>query len=104
MKTISIAEFETLVARNDWQREQDHEVVERRDCQVEWDNENPQKSSINMATIDFTEHEKSYDVIFLRRLLADALGVNHLDITEIEFEHFAKSDIEFVILKDGKRS
>ena len=41
MKTISIAEFETLVARNDWQREQDHEVVERLDRQVEeWDEEN----------------------------------------------------------------
>lgn len=40
MKTISIAEFETLVARNDWQREQDHEVVERLDRQVEeWDEE-----------------------------------------------------------------
>lgn len=40
MKTISIAEFETLVARNDWQREQDHEVVERLDREVEeWDEE-----------------------------------------------------------------
>lgn len=41
MKTISIAEFEILVARNDWQREQDHEVVELHDRQVEeWDEEN----------------------------------------------------------------
>ncbi len=31
MKTISIAEFETLVARNDWHREQDCEVLERLD-------------------------------------------------------------------------
>lgn len=29
MKTISIAEFETLIQRQDWQREQDIEVVER---------------------------------------------------------------------------
>ncbi len=35
MKTISIAEFETLVARNNWQREQDCEVLERLDRQVE---------------------------------------------------------------------
>lgn len=40
MKTISIAEFETLVARNDWQREQDHDVIERLNRQVEeWDEE-----------------------------------------------------------------
>lgn len=71
---------------------------------VEFENENPQKASINMAAIKFTEHEKSYDDIFLRRLLANALGVNPLDITQIKFDHFAKSDIEFVILKDGKRS
>jgi len=38
--SISIAEFKTLVARNDWQREQDHEVVARLDLQVaEWDDE-----------------------------------------------------------------
>lgn len=41
MKTISIAEFETLVARNDWQCSQDHEVVERITCyDEEWDDEN----------------------------------------------------------------
>lgn len=41
MKTISIAEFEALVAHNDWQREQDYEVVERFDRQIEeWDEEN----------------------------------------------------------------
>lgn len=41
MKTISIAEFGALVARNDWQREQDHEVVECLNRQVEeWDEEN----------------------------------------------------------------
>ncbi|WP_150139439.1 hypothetical protein [Candidatus Enterovibrio escicola] len=41
MKTISIAEFETLVARNDWQREQDCEVLKRLDRQVEeWNEEN----------------------------------------------------------------
>ena len=40
MTTISIAEFETLVARNDWQREQDHDVIERLNRQVEeWDEE-----------------------------------------------------------------
>lgn len=41
MKTISIAEFETLTARNDWQREQNIEVVDHLDRQVEeWDDEN----------------------------------------------------------------
>lgn len=105
MKTISVAEFEALVARNDWQREQDHEVVERLDRQVvEWDNEGPQKSSINMAAIKFTEQEKNNDHNLLARLLASALGVNPLDITQIKFDHFAKSDVEFVILQDGKRS
>lgn len=29
MKTITVAEFEGLVSRNDWKREQDHEFVER---------------------------------------------------------------------------
>ena len=104
MKTISIAEFEALVAHNDWQREQDHEAVERLDRQIEWGNGNPQKSSINMATIDFAEHEKNNDHYLLRRLLANTLNINSLDITEIKFDHFAKSDIEFVILQDGKRS
>ena len=33
MKTISISEFETLVARDDWQREQDHEIVDRHEFQ-----------------------------------------------------------------------
>lgn len=41
MKTISIAEFEKLVASNDWQREQDYEVVDWLDRQVEeWNEEN----------------------------------------------------------------
>lgn len=41
MRTISIDEFQNLVARNDWKREQDHDVVEYLDRQVEeWDNEN----------------------------------------------------------------
>lgn len=31
MKTITIAEFETLVARDDWQREQEHEITDRFD-------------------------------------------------------------------------
>ena len=40
MKTISIAEFETLVACADWHREQDLDVVERLDRNVEeWDEE-----------------------------------------------------------------
>ncbi len=42
MKTISISisEFENLIARNDWQREQDCDVVERLDRSVEsWDEE-----------------------------------------------------------------
>ena len=101
---LQMLAMETLVALNDWQREQDHEVVERLDCQIEWDSGNPQKSSINMATIEFTEREKNYGHSFLIRLLANALGVNSLDITEIKFDHLAKSDIEFVILQDGKRS
>ena len=41
MRTISIDEFQNLVALNDWKREQDHDVVEYLDRQVvEWDNEN----------------------------------------------------------------
>lgn len=41
MKTISIAEFKTLVELTDWQREQDHEVVESIVRQVDvWDEEN----------------------------------------------------------------
>jgi len=52
MKTISIAEFETLVARNDWQREQDHEVVERLDRQVEeWDEENESLDMIDIPHV-----------------------------------------------------
>lgn len=52
MKTISIAEFETLVARNDWQREQDHEVVERLDRQVEeWDEENESLDLIDIPHV-----------------------------------------------------
>nr|WP_315425963.1 hypothetical protein [uncultured Pseudomonas sp.] len=40
MRTISIDEFQNLVARNDWKREQDHDVVEYLDRQVEeWDDE-----------------------------------------------------------------
>ena len=40
MKTISFAEFETLVACADWHREQKHDVVERLDRNVEeWDEE-----------------------------------------------------------------
>lgn len=40
MKTISIAEFETLVEYSDWQREQDYEIVERLVRQdEEWDEE-----------------------------------------------------------------
>lgn len=35
MKTISIAQFETLVARDDWQREQSTEIVERHVRQIE---------------------------------------------------------------------
>lgn len=52
MKTISIAEFETLVARNDWRREQDHEVVERLDRQVEeWDDENESLDLIDIPHV-----------------------------------------------------
>ena len=52
MKTISIAEFKTLVARNDWQREQDHEVVERLDRQVEeWDEENESLDLIDIPHV-----------------------------------------------------
>lgn len=41
MKTISIAEFQALVDLNDWQREQDHEVVGRLEREVEnWDDNN----------------------------------------------------------------
>lgn len=35
MKTISLAEFEALVARNDWQHVQEHDVVDRFNRQVE---------------------------------------------------------------------
>ena len=52
MKTISIAEFETLVARNDWRREQDHEVVESMVREVEeWnsDDEYPERIEIPHA-------------------------------------------------------
>lgn len=49
IKTITLAEFEALVARNDWQREQDHEVVERLDRQVEeWDEENDTLEKIDI--------------------------------------------------------
>ena len=52
MKTISIAEFETLVARNDWQREQDHEVVERTNRQAEeWDDENESLDLIDISHV-----------------------------------------------------
>lgn len=49
MKTISINEFESLLARNDWQREQDYEVVECLNRRVEkWNekNESPELSDI----------------------------------------------------------
>lgn len=52
MKTISITEFETLVAHNDWQREQDHEVVKRLDRQVEeWDEENESLDQIDIPHV-----------------------------------------------------
>lgn len=52
MKTISITEFETLVARNDWQREQDHEVVEHLDRQVEeWDEESESLDLIDIPHV-----------------------------------------------------
>jgi hypothetical protein len=52
MKTISISEFETLVARNDWQREQDHEVVECPTRQVEeWDEENESLDLIDIPHV-----------------------------------------------------
>ncbi|WP_439438039.1 hypothetical protein [Salinivibrio costicola] len=35
MKTISIAEFEKLVARTDWERHQEHEVVEKMKHQLD---------------------------------------------------------------------
>ena len=51
MKTISINEFETLVARNGWHRDQDHEVVEYLDRQVsEWDEET---ESVDLTDIPF---------------------------------------------------
>ena len=51
MKTISIADFKTLVARNDWQREQDHDVVECLDRQAsEWDEET---ESVDLIDIPF---------------------------------------------------
>lgn len=48
MRTISIDEFQNLVALNDWKREQDHDVVQYLDRQVidywdddvDWDDEN----------------------------------------------------------------
>ena len=50
--SISIAEFKTLVARNDWHREQDHEVVERLDRQVEeWDEENESLDLIDIPHV-----------------------------------------------------
>lgn len=40
MRTISINEFEALIARNDWLREEDYEVVDRLNRQIErWDEE-----------------------------------------------------------------
>lgn len=49
MKIITIAEFTALLEHNDWQREQDHEVVERLDRQVEeWDEE---KESLDLIYI-----------------------------------------------------
>ena len=51
MKTISINDFETLVARNDWHRDQEHEVVEYLDRQVsEWDEET---ESVDLTDIPF---------------------------------------------------
>jgi hypothetical protein len=51
MKTISIADFKTLVARNDWHRDQEHEVVERLDRQAsEWDEET---ESVDLIDIPF---------------------------------------------------
>jgi hypothetical protein len=44
MKTISIAEFKSLLERKDWQREQDYEILERGIRQIEeWDDENSLK-------------------------------------------------------------
>lgn len=41
MKTISVADFKSLVSRNDWQRRQDIEIVDRNDRELEkWDGEN----------------------------------------------------------------
>jgi len=52
MKTLSVAEFETLVARNDWQREQDHDVVERLDRQVEeWNDESEYPELIDVPHV-----------------------------------------------------
>lgn len=52
MKTITINEFKTMAARDDWRREQDYEVVDRIDRQVEeWDeaSESPKVTDIQHA-------------------------------------------------------
>jgi len=52
MKTISIAEFEILVARNDWQREQGLEVVEHLNRRIlEWDEENESPDLIDIPHV-----------------------------------------------------
>lgn len=52
MKTISISEFENLIARNDWQRFQDQDVVERLDRSVEsWDEENGSLELIDITHV-----------------------------------------------------
>ena len=52
MKTISIAEFETLVARDGWQREQELEVLERDVLEVEkWDEKNESLDLIDIPHV-----------------------------------------------------
>lgn len=51
MKTITIDEFETLIARDDWQHEQGYEIVERLSRHVEeWDEET---QSINQIDVPY---------------------------------------------------
>lgn len=49
MKTISIAEFEALVTRNDWSFSQDHDIVERMDrSETEYDSESDTLSQVDI--------------------------------------------------------
>lgn len=79
MKTIAISEFENLVARNDWQRKQEQEIVDRFERQKEeWD-----------------EESESFDLISIPHVLGWASKISTLeDITIVYEESFSYDEYD----------